>query len=131
MDEAKLNVEVARRIVDVLNRTHAADAHAIQQLIDTRVMCNRDLAEDPTVQVGQVESGRYRVGLLGILNGIAGKIQHGSLSGYGYVAAIYQVVCPQDERHVVTDELVGDPCPECQQPLESGRLLGFDVIEAA
>lgn len=127
-----LNVEVARRIVNTLNRAHAADAHALQQLIDARVMCNRDLAEDPTIQVGvDDETGRYRVGLLGILNGIAGKIQHGSLSGYGYVCAIYQVACPQDERHPVTSQLVGDPCPECRTELVTGKLLGFDVMEGA
>ena len=126
----QLNVEVARRIVEVLNRAHGQDPHAIAQLIDARVMCNRNLAEDPTIQVGtDPDSGRYRVGLLGILNGVAGQIQHGSLAGYGYVAAVYQVVCPQDDSHGAADRLVGDECPVCQAELECGKLLGFDIME--
>ena len=124
-----LNIEVARRIVHVLNRAHGEDPHAIAQLIDARVGCNRNLAEDPTIQVRQdEESGRFQVGVLGLLNGIAGKIETGDLSGYGYVAAIYQVVCPQNDRHGVADRVVGDACPVCESPLETGKLLGFDLM---
>lgn len=125
-----LNVEVADRIVEVLNRAHSQDPHAIAQLIDARVMCNRNLAEDPTIQVGvDPETDRYRVGLLGILNGIAGQIQTGRLTGYGYVAAVYQVVCPSDERHRIGKQIVGDACPDCDAELKCGQLLHFEMVE--
>lgn len=131
MDDTNLNVKIAHRIVEVLNRAHGQDPHAIAQLIEARVGCNRNLAEDPTIQVGvdPDDSNRYRVGLLGILNGIAGQIQTGNLAGYGYVAAVYQVVCPADDRHKVGQRLAQDECPICHTTLECGKLLNFDVIE--
>jgi hypothetical protein len=129
MNEA-LNVEVADRIVETLNRAHGQDPHAIAELIEQRVWCNRNLAEDPTIQVGvDNETGRYRVGLLGILNGVAGQIQTGRLRGFGYVAAVYQVVCPCDERHRIGAQVAGDACPVCDAELKCGKLLRFETIE--
>lgn len=56
----------------VLNRILAADPAAVAALVDERVACNEELAGDPTVQVLRGTDGDYRVGILGIINGLFG-----------------------------------------------------------
>lgn len=86
--------------IEVLNRIHAADPTVLPSLIETRVWCNDALADDPTVQVVEesddcdpVHVG-YRVGLLGVLNGIFGCDQE---TGFGYIYAHYE-----DDHHTLT-----------------------------
>jgi hypothetical protein len=57
--------------VGVLNRIHEADPSVLPQLIDFRVPCNDAIVNDSTVQVALVDD-EYRVGLLGIINGLFG-----------------------------------------------------------
>lgn len=82
--------------IAVLNRVHALDPNVMQALIEFRVECNEQLADDETVQVAVkgeqlhrasgTELAEYNVGLLGILNGIFG-IQPDTTTGY--IAAVY------------------------------------------
>ncbi len=60
------------RPVDTLNRAFAADPEAIHAILCNRVPCNRALAEDPTIVVGEsvVAPDAFNVGVVGILNGI-------------------------------------------------------------
>jgi len=57
--------------VDVLNSALNDDKEAITSLVENRVPCNNKLADHPTVQVSG-EDDNFRVGLLGIVNGIFG-----------------------------------------------------------
>lgn len=73
-----VNRQLATRIVDFLNELIAIDPTAVALLLLNRVPCNSDLADHPTVQVDALPSGTgYRVGLLGILNGLCGTDNRG------------------------------------------------------
>lgn len=65
-------------IVDMLNEILAIDPVALSELGRLSVPCNKKLAEHPTVQV-RATAGKhdYRVGLLGILNGVLSKSSPG------------------------------------------------------
>jgi len=68
-------MHIADQIAQLMNEMLAADAQAVHRLINTRVRCNRALAAHPTIQVATIEGGHYtnhEVGMLGVLNGIAG-----------------------------------------------------------
>lgn len=69
-------------VIGILNDLVALDPEAMREIIESRVTCNEALAEHPTVQVGATEEV-YRVGMLGILNGIFGTIEGGPKHGYG------------------------------------------------
>lgn len=69
--------------VEVLNRIHQADPTVLPALIGHRVPCNEELADDPSVQVGVLESG-YEVGILGVINGLIGANEQ-----VGFIAAVY------------------------------------------
>ena len=60
------------------------DQQAMQALVAARVSCGDDLANHPTVQVCH-EGGYYRVGLLGIINGLFGI----HADGLGPIGAVY------------------------------------------
>ena len=78
-------IDRAIHAVNVLNRAYEADPHAMQKLVNHRVVCNKQLAEDETIQVGIREHTQdYEVGLIGIINGICGIDR----DGWGHVAAI-------------------------------------------
>ena len=81
-----LDVQIAARIINVMKRALAADPEAVRALIETRVPCNDALANDPTIQVVD-DAGVTKVGLLGILNGIAGCVYP---DGPGFVAAVLE-----------------------------------------
>lgn len=72
--------------IEVLNRVHRADPTVLSSLIELRVPCNDAVQNDPTVQVGRApgddEDGPYKVGLVGILNGIFGTMPN----GWGWIA---------------------------------------------
>lgn len=60
-------------VVKVLNFALEIDSNAINQLVSIRVICNEKMAKTPDIQVGVRPEGGYRVGILGILNGVFGK----------------------------------------------------------
>lgn len=59
-------------IIAFLNSLVEVDSNAINLLVGTRVPCNEDMADHPTVQVGMGDSGLPVVGILGVLNGYCG-----------------------------------------------------------
>lgn len=81
-------MDLADHIINVLNELVALDREAVTKLVETRVPCNQALADHPTVQVSEGPS----VGLLGVLNGIAG-VDH---DGWGFIAASFD-----DQGHLV------------------------------
>lgn len=70
--------------VGFLNELIRLDQGAIEKLVDSRVICNKAMADHPTVQVMQIED-KPVVGILGILNGLFGKDEN----GVGYIRAVY------------------------------------------
>lgn len=72
--------------IAVLNRVHHNDPTVLSSLIELRVPCNDAVQNDPTVQVGRGpnddEDGPYKVGLVGIINGIFGTMPN----GWGWIA---------------------------------------------
>lgn len=86
------NPELAQKIVDFLNELVKIDPEAIEGLIKARVSCNEALANHGTVQVSSFRGtpgDPYRVGMLGILNGLAGSFDGGPKAGWGLVGAIF------------------------------------------
>lgn len=76
-------------VVTLLNEALGLDREAIDTLVGTRVLCNSALASHPTIQVmgSQMTGGPqpYRVGLLGVLNGLFGIDD----KGFGPIAAVF------------------------------------------
>lgn len=69
-----VDVNLARRIVALLNEMLSLDPNATLELMRLHVSCNESLAGHPTIQVGATDahSFTYEVGLLGVLNGLVG-----------------------------------------------------------
>lgn len=84
-DNAFLPDEILDRFVRILNRAVESDRDAISYLVNSRVKCNRKLAEDPTIQIGPTPSLKASVGLLGIINGLCGICPD---TGYGAIQAV-------------------------------------------
>lgn len=77
---------LARRIVSTLNVLLDTDRDAVNELVRFRVYCkNSSIVRHPTVQVAKARPG-YRVGVIGILNGICGAYP-GTFRGA--IAAVY------------------------------------------
>ena len=73
--------------IDRLNKMLEADPVAISALVETRVPCNQEMADHPTVQVtDEGLQGGYKLGILGVLNGLFGVDQ----DGWGPIAAQYE-----------------------------------------
>jgi len=108
--------------ITVLNRAVEADADAIYKLVEQRVHCNKTLADDPTIQVGNYhEAGKFSVGLLGILNGLFGVNE----KGWGAIAAVFDVVCTHCAIDQPDNTNVGDKCEGCDNELVLGKLTKF------
>lgn len=109
-------------VIELLNDAFGKDPNAMNDLVKTRVTCNDALADHPTIQVGQF-GDEYKVGLIGILNGIFGMAE----DGFGAIAGSFGVVCPNG--HEVPDKAtLRDKCLTCGNDLELGKLLGFRCI---
>ncbi|MGO0058645.1 hypothetical protein ACTID9_01025 [Brevibacillus fluminis] len=67
-------------VVQLLNQLSIEDKTAMENLICARVECNEAVANHPTVQVSQ---DAFKVGMLGVLNGLFGVAQ----DGFGAIAA--------------------------------------------
>jgi len=120
--EKELDELIADRIVEVMNSALESDPAAVYALTEARVPCNKALAEHPTIQVA-ADGGKFGVGLLGVLNGLAGTQEHNGVPGWGRVEAVFQVFCPEHGKH--DGLVVGDPCPVCGQSLVLGPLDCF------
>lgn len=71
-------------VVVLLNELLELDRSAITKLCDTRIECNKNMAIHQSLQVRH-EDGLYKVGLIGVLNGIFGR----SPKGKGFIIAKY------------------------------------------
>ena len=109
--------------VAYLNDFYKHDKDALRNLIENRVVCNKKLADHPSVQV-VLNEGRFRVGLLGVLNGLFGFDPE---DRFGAIAAIYDVVCP-DGHKVDNAATIDNLCSECNKKLMHGKLRGFKRI---
>ena len=86
------------KAVAYLNELIEIDGAAIGALIENRVPCNQSLAEHPSVQVSG-EYDNFKVGLLGILNGLFGADK----SGWGTITVTlkdgYPIKATRTEHH--------------------------------
>lgn len=121
-------------VVQVLNEAVKLDPKAMYALVEARVPCNEALADHPTIQVsaydeqtGEPTPGQFKVGILGLLNGLFGT----DSKGWGYIMANFDVWCngcqavkPCTPKGEVK---VGKPCPDCGMKLLLGDLISFEV----
>lgn len=119
-----------RDVVRLLNEAVKVDRQAVQDLIECRVPCNKGLADHPTIQVsafdeqtGEPTPGEYKVGLLGILNGLFGT----DCEGWGFITANFNVWCEKCGANASDGSQVGDLCPTCGNVMTLGSLIGFEV----
>jgi len=74
-------------VVELLNSALKLDREALENLCFNRAKCNKKLADHPTIQVHCYDengiTGKYSVGLIGILNGIFEV----NKDGWGAIAA--------------------------------------------
>ena len=70
--------------VDLLNDVLERDPKAITKLINMRIDCNERLANHPTVQVHKFDNV-YRIGALGLLNGVLGGGPSGDIGARGKI----------------------------------------------
>ncbi len=70
------------RAVAVLNEALERDPEAMRQLINFRAECNSSLAQHPFIQVSQYD-GVYRIGLLGLINGLLADSPTGAIGCKG------------------------------------------------
>jgi len=86
--------------VDVLNEALSLDSEAINALIKARVKCNEDLSNHPSIQIGVNDDGSYRVGLLGIINGLFGA---DDITQYGAIGAKMDDTTGQTIKFILMD----------------------------
>jgi hypothetical protein len=125
VDINELEELFAQRIVRVMNEALESDPKAIRGLVS----CNDVLADHPSIQVQQETEG-YSVGLLGLLNGIAGTFP----DSYGRVHAIFDVVCPNMCKPTTVEKgtgVIGDLCPQCETPLVEGPVRSFKLVDGS
>ncbi|HEB79123.1 MAG TPA: hypothetical protein ENI79_01435 [Rhodospirillales bacterium] len=72
------------RAVRVLNEALEQDPGAIVKLINLRVDCNNVLAAHPTIKAGVYEDV-FRIGVLGLLNGVLSETPGGVIGAEGRV----------------------------------------------
>ena len=112
-------------VVSFLNKVVLIDPNFIKNLIEQRVECNQQIAKHPTIQVHlgilSDKDGKTSAGFLGVLNGLFGIAK----DGFGCIAAIFEVICPQGHK---SDGVVGDLCLHCGEKLLLGKVEKFQVI---
>jgi hypothetical protein len=68
----------AKDVCKLMNELLAKDSDCVHRLVNTRIKCNDDIANHPTVQVQQYKRDKFpKVGLLGIINGLFGIREDG------------------------------------------------------
>lgn len=65
-----------RRVCELLNEALTLDALAVDNIITNHVVCNKALADHPTIQVRKTFGERYTTSILGILNGLSDGTQY-------------------------------------------------------
>lgn len=75
----------ASEAVEALNSMLLCDREAVEAVIEHRVPCNKALADHPTAQVVLSENESYRVGALGVINGVFGCNEN----GIGFIFAVF------------------------------------------
>ena len=70
--------------VDLLNDVLERDPGAITKLVNMRIDCDERLANHPTVQVHKFDDV-YRIGVLGLLNGVLGGGPSGDIGAKGKI----------------------------------------------
>jgi DNA-directed RNA polymerase subunit RPC12/RpoP len=118
LSDQDIDTIVTDRIITVLNRAIKEDRGAIESLCVHRVDCNENLADDPTIQVG-AKDNNFRVGLIGILSGIAGQWP----DGFSRIWVVYDEVCADCGKSV--DQASGEKCPYCGGEIVMGNLIEF------
>ena len=97
-------------VLDLLNELLQQDPEAVKALVNSRVRCNKRVANHPTIQVAARNSGTsdvldeiYEFGLLGLLNGLFGVDEN----GYGPFMAVFD----EDEitEFITSEEYFEDP----------------------
>lgn len=84
------DMDMARRIVALLNGALELDRPAVAALVANRAPCNEALADHPTIQVN-AQHGGYFVGMLGVLNGACGVFPEGhARAGWGPIQAEFE-----------------------------------------
>jgi hypothetical protein len=72
------NTVTPDQAIEFLNGLLKTDPKALRALIDFRTPCNEKMAQHPTVQVhADTKNGPYKVGILGLLNGMFGVDEAG------------------------------------------------------
>ncbi len=117
MIKGTLTIEEA---VELLNEMARLDPKATERLISQRIACNEALAKHPTVQVHDGKGGNS-VGMLGVVNGMFGVDDE----GWGAVAAVYEVICPNDHE-TPKGSTIRDKCQICEMSLVLGGLVRFE-----
>ncbi|MDD4402022.1 MAG: hypothetical protein PHI24_09135 [Desulfitobacteriaceae bacterium] len=84
-------------VIALLNEAIALDPDAMHSLVSARVTCNDALARHSTIQVA-LEDREFKVGIIGILNGIFGKNER----GLGPVAGIFNFSLENEAAPVLT-----------------------------
>lgn len=114
--------------LEVLNRAFEADPDAMVALRAKRVVCKDALGLVPGIRAGMVEVSspppgglRFDIGFLGLINGLFGADER---TGYGAIAMVFDLVCPDRCDFDGARVYDGGPCPVCGKTVE--RLyLGF------
>ena len=113
-----------------LNEALKLDPDAVKALCDTRVPCNKAMANHSSIQVGGAT-----VGLIGLLNGLFGARddlpKNHRFYMWGAISACYDLECPQHGHEVLKDAgnvNFGDPCPVCKKGLVLGRINKFEIL---
>lgn len=70
-----INKKILDRSIEVLNRMLQSDPDATNKLFKHRVTCNTAISEDSDIQVGiyDYEQNTFKVGIMGVINGIIGS----------------------------------------------------------
>jgi hypothetical protein len=85
---------VLSQVCNLLNEALKIDPLAVDNIITNSVICNKAMADHPTIQVSKTFGERYTVSVLGILNGLSDGSQYliayyddnsGSLTGFAVV----------------------------------------------
>lgn len=111
------DLELADRIIDLMNEALKLDPEAVTALIGSRVPCNEALADHPTIQTGMLECRRL-VGMLGFLNGLCGVWGPEGIDGEGYLSGYGPITCGELVRN--------DP----EQPIVIGAFVRTDILRA-
>jgi len=85
------DAELADILIDRLN-TLTSDLTVrmdVGALLETRVKVAQETADHPSLQVAsEGPLGPWRLGVLGLLNGLVGTIPDGPKKGWGYITAV-------------------------------------------